>query len=300
MNNNFRIVKRNIQITILAISFVFFHSCTKDETENTILPDLILKTGGIYSSKDTAIAEGSQICIGIHATANGGENLCNLIIHSNNDQVLLDYGFNATQIDKDVIIHKNADSIQIISIIIRNKNGGSDSISISLRKNGSAYKTVFSYNFILGGQNNSSIGSFASLSNGMIYSLTDASQNQSLIDILYYYSLANQEYNCLSSSGGNVAGIFSGVYAPENWSLKNTTYFSRSIINIPISCFDEAQNDSIIIANIFSNGGRKAKALVNNQIWGLQTQNGKYGLLKIIEVNGMENGNIKFAVKVQQ
>ena len=100
----------------------------------------------------------------------------------------------------------------------------------------------------------------------------------------------------------NITGIYSGTNAPEYWITKNTTYFSRSVINIPLQSFDNAQNDSIIIANKFTEGtgGRKAKALAVNQIWALQTQAKKLGLLKIIAVNGQENGSVQFTVKVQQ
>ena len=113
---------------------------------------------------------------------------------------MLDYGFNIPSIDKDIVIYKNADSIQKIAIIIRNKIGLSDSINIILRRNGSAYKPILSFNITLGGQNNSTIGSFSSLSNGLVYSLVDASQNQALIDLLYYYTTYNSEYNAIASA----------------------------------------------------------------------------------------------------
>ena len=283
---------------LLCISSIY--SCSKEENNNTLLPIIELKIGSIYTSHDTAIAEGSQICIGIKAFANGGVNLCNFIVESNNSQRLVDYGFNASTFDKDFIIHKNADSIQKISIIIRNINGGSDSVCIILQKNGSAYKPILSYVFILGGQNNTTFGPSASFTNGLVYSLSDASQNQALIDVLYYYNPLNLEYNCLASAGGNIIGIYAGTNSPENWTIKNTTYFSRTLVDIPLSAFDNAQTDSIIIANLFTNGGRKAKALTPNQIWGFQTQSGKFGLLKIIEVNGLESGSLKFAVKMQE
>ena len=285
-------------ILLLCLSSIF--SCSKEESNNPFPPIIELKIGGIYTSHDTAIAEGSQICIGIKAIANGGVNLCNLIVESNNSLRLLDYGFNASSIDKDVLIHKNTDSIQKISVIIRNINGKSDTVSIVLQKNGSAYKPIRSYVFTLGGQNNTAYGSFASFTNGIVYSMADASQNQALIDILYYYNPLNLEYNCLASAGGNIIGIYAGTNSPENWTIKNTTYFSRTLVDIPLSAFDNAQTDSIIIANLFTNGGRKAKALSPNQIWGFQTQTGNFGLLKIIEVNGLESGSLKFAVKMQQ
>jgi hypothetical protein len=302
--NNFNqfIKKHSIQFTILIVCIACFSSCSKDESTNTVSPTIELKIGGIFISSDTAIAEGSQITIGVRASANNGENICNLIVKSNETTTLLDYGFNASTIDKDFEIYKNADSIQKITIIIRNKIGLSNSINIILRRNGSAYKPILSFNITLGGQNNSIIGSFSSLSNGLVYSLVDASQNQALIDLLYYYTTYNSEYNTIASAGANISGFFIGTNAPEYWTTKNTTFFSRNVINIPLQSFDNAQNDSIIIANKFAEGtgGRKAKALTANQIWGLQTQAKKLGLLKIISVNGQENGTVQFAVKVQQ
>lgn len=291
MNNLFTII-----ILILSIAIL---SCTRDESDNMNLPVLVLKADSIYVSSDTSIAEGSQIVIGIKAWADKGDNICNLLITSNDSLRLLDYGFNATQIDKDIIINKNSDSIQHIRITIRNSNGLSISKQIVLTKNGSAYKPVIYYpQIILGGQSNLAVGSFCSLNNGLICNQNDAFQNQSLINLLYFYHPV--EFNTLASPGANLTGIYQGLNSPEFWAIKNTTYFSRNTINIPISSFDNAVNDSLIIANTFTNGGRKAKGLAANQIWAFQTNLGKFGLIKIIEVNGQEDGTLKIAVKMQQ
>lgn len=286
-------------LTVLILFGIIIFSCSKEESDNNLLPLLELKQGSIYISSDTAIAEGSQFTIGIKASANGGENLTNLLIISNDSLRLLDYGFNAVSIDKDVLINKNSDSIQDLTIIIRNAKGISAVLKIKLIKNGSAYKPVISYpNITLGAQNNLSTGSFISFSNGWVYNLNDASQNQSLIDLLYFYHTL--EFNTLASPGANVTGIYSGSNAPEYWSVKKTIYFSRNIINISVSSFDNAQNDSLIIANTFTNGGRKAKGLAANQIWAFQTETGKFGLIKIIQVIGQENGTVQIAIKMQQ
>jgi len=274
-------------------------SCTKEESDNNILPFIELKTESAYVWADTAIAEGSQIKIGIKAYANGGEKLTNLLIISNDSSRLFDYGFNAISIDKDLLINKTADSIQKIDIIIRNAKGLTASLRIYLSKNGSAYKPIVYYPEItLGAQNNTSLGSFVSLSDAMVYNLNSAFQNQALIDLLYFYNTT--DYNALGSPGANVAGLYQGINAPEYWTVKNTTYFSRFALNMTVNTFDNASNDSLIIANTFINGGRKAKSLAANQIWAFQTHNGKFGLIKIIQVNGFESGSVKFALKMQQ
>ncbi len=222
-----------------------------------------------------------------------------LIIISNDSIRMLDFGFNAVSIEKDVVLNKNSDSIQLLTIIIYNSKGLRSALYIKLTKNGSAYKSVLYYpDITLGAQNNSATGSFASLSNGLVYVLNNAFQNQQLIDLLYYYNTI--DFNALGSPGSNITGIYSGSNAPEYWTAKNTTYFSRNIINIPVASFDNAINDSLIIANTFANGGRKAKSLAANQIWAFQTQAGKFGLIKVIQVDGQESGSVKIAVKMQQ
>ena len=283
---------------ILSLLITFLSSCSKEESENNISPVLLLKTDSIYISSDTSLAEGRQIILGVKANSNGGENLCNLLIISNDSLRLYDYGFNSTQIDKDIKIFKNSDSIQNISIIIRNKAGLSKSIILKIAKNGSLYQPVIYFpEIILGAQQNSSTGSFCSLQNGMVYSLSNAFLNQELIDLLYYYN--STDHNTIGSPGANISGVYSGNNAPEFWAVRNTTYFSRTTLNIPISSFDNSLNDSLIIANIFSNGGRKIKLLLPGQIWAFQTKDGKFGLIKIKEVDGLETGTVKFAIKLQ-
>ncbi len=291
--------RRNIFVLFMIVCCLQFTSCSKEESTNNNIPVLQLKTNGIYTFADTAIAEGSQITIGLKAFANQGENLCNLLVISNDSIRLLDYGFNASVIVKDVLINKNSDSIQKLDFIIRNTKGLSTSLQIVLTKNGSAYKPIIYYPEItLGGQSNLTVGSFYSLGNGLVYNQNDASQNQTLINLLYFYHPL--EFNTLASPGANVTGIYQGANAPEFWTLKNTTYFSRNTINIPTSSFDNASNDSLIIANTFINGGRKAKGLTSGQIWAFLTENNKFGLIKILEVNGQESGTVKIAVKMQQ
>ncbi|MFZ4741865.1 MAG: hypothetical protein ACOYLE_11950, partial [Bacteroidales bacterium] len=73
MNNFNQFIKKHcIQFLIIIVCIAFFSSCSKDESTNTVSPTIELKTGGIYISSDSAIAEGSQFTIGIRASANGG------------------------------------------------------------------------------------------------------------------------------------------------------------------------------------------------------------------------------------
>lgn len=177
---------------LLFVTLGLLLSCEKNSSENNTKPTITLKSGSSYVSKDTAIAAGSQITIGIQVSSTGGENLTNLVVKSNDTLKLLDYGFNAEVLEKDVVIIKNIVQTEIIKCIIRIAKGISDSISLILTKKGVAYGQITTYQSVtLGGQSNSTNGSNVSLQNGQVYLQADAFVNQALIDILYYVNIAD-------------------------------------------------------------------------------------------------------------
>lgn len=280
-----------------AILLAFF-SCESNETPLNISPELSLKKTDGYVFSDTAIAAGEKFTFGIHADAKGGANLTQLLIYANNLSVF-DYALNASSLDKEVEFTKAETEEDNFSIIVRNAESLSDTLKLKIKKAGAKYGEIVEYTAItMGGQTNTNVGAFASMQNGLVYLQSVASTNQGLIDLAYYYNATDK--NTLAAPGSNLAGIYPGANAPETWTTKNTTYYSRTVLNISADAFSKSKNDSLIVANTFTDGGRKAKGLAVGQIWGIQTQNGKMGLFKVLEVTGTENGTVKIAVKIQK
>ncbi len=278
---------------IVIILLILLSNCKKEEYNTSSFPELSLKKGTVYTSTDNSVSGGEQITVGIFADAKEGENITNLIVKSDNERII-DEGVNAQSIDRDILITKNLDASQTITIIVRNKARNADSVSFVLTKTEDSFGEIVRHTgIVMGAQDNSSIGGCFSISNGQVYTLSEAFSNQSLIDLIYYYD-SSGDNNTLASPGANSTSIFTGEYAPENWTTIQTTRYSRESLNVNLQDFDDAQNDSIIIANFFSAGGRKAKNLSANQVYGFTTSDGKFGLLRIKKVTGQLNGTIEF------
>ncbi|NTW26088.1 MAG: hypothetical protein HGA37_15425, partial [Lentimicrobium sp.] len=99
--------------------------------------------------------------------------------------------------------------------------------------------------------------------------------------------------------GAGITGIFTGASSPDNYTTKNLTWFVKTALTA--AQFDAVQNDAIVIdAFDTENDFRKAKVLTAGDVYSFKLQNGKYGLLKVIAVNGEQTGSLEIAVKVQK
>jgi len=56
----------------------------------------------------------------------------------------------------------------------------------------------------------------------------------------------------------------------------------------------------LIIANLFTGGGRKAKQLQSAQYFALQNNENKFGIIRIENVTGQDDGNMQFSLIIQQ
>lgn len=275
----------------------FFYACNKVQLSD-IQPTITLKVASGYISGDVELGAGAQYKVGVIASAENGENLTNIIIKSNGNRIF-DNGYNAPTLSEEITLTKSNDPTEKLTFIIRNKARLADSISITIIKADIGYGPIKKYSsVILGCDGNSNIGNYYSLSNNLIYTQSEAFNNQNLIDFIYFFDPAG-DGNTLGSPGANLAGILTGSDAPDNWSTIRTTRYSRNSITIIDDEFNNALNDSLIIANLFADGGRKAKTLSAGQYWGFVNNENKYGIIKIENVTGQSTGSLQFSLIMQ-
>jgi len=278
--------------------YLIIGSCARPELSD-IKPVIQFKTIEGYQYKDASFSPGVQYTVGIHATSGNGENLTNLIVESNGNRIF-DKGYNQPEINEDILIVKNLDKIEILDFIIRNKSRKSDTTSLLISLLQASNSPILRYNqIIIGAQANSQTGNYFSYKNGQVYAQSEAFNNQLLIDVVYYYDPTG-DANTFASPGANLSGIISGTDSPEFWNIRRTTRYSRLPLLIDDEKFNKANNDSLIVANIFTDGGRKAKQLIKNQYYGILTNENKYGLLRVESVEGEYNGTIKISTIIQK
>jgi hypothetical protein len=193
--------------------------------------------------------------------------------------------------------------------MIRDKNGKSATISITILKDGtSTFGPLTVYpSVILAAQNNTLYNPFFSIGNGIIYNPADAETHQQDINMITYYGdllVPSTEFT-LSSPGESDVGTFYPMIL--NWSIPhNETRYKPDSLSISPAAFDAAYNDSIIITNYTSAtiGKRKFKIVRAGYVIPFQVSvgpaAGKRGLIKIKSLQNGTDGYILADIKVQK
>lgn len=160
----------------------------------------------------------------------------------------------------------------------------------------SPFKTV-----MLGAQENETVDGFYSINQDKTYTLEEAATNQSTIDLFCYYD-AEKNKMTLTSAGANIDGIFSGDYAPENWTTQDTTYFHQLETTVlSVELFD-ALTEDIDLSSFWSNEDpkRKAKQLAIGDIYAFETQDNYHGIFKVTAVTEGNDGYVEFEYIIEK
>jgi len=282
-------------IIVLSIAITLF-SCEK---ENKLAPTIEFKTGPGYTFEETMLAVGDSVTVGIIANTNSTVNITNFNI-TVNDQLVYDEGYNVVGLEIDFTIGKGISDEESWVFTVKDKDGNTASVSLLLTKDpDSGFKPILSYNSIsLGAQENTSVGGFMSFSENTVYNLQSAYNNQSSIDMVYYYF--EDDKNVITSPGANIdEEVFDSSIAPLAWSVKRTTRYLKT--SLSLNDYETATDDSLLIASYDeSSAKRKAKDLSKDDIYSFKTEDGKLGLFLVRSVTGKEDGTIEIAVKIQE
>jgi len=191
---------------------------------------------------------------------------------------------------------------EIWTFTVRDKNGKTASVYLKiLADSSSQFGTVITIpSIVFGAQNNSNIGSFFDVKNNKIHHLAEAFNIQDSIELCYYYDFLQGENNVIASPGANIdASVYTGQYALTNWTIKHETRFIETTLTA--NDFNNIKNDSLLIAlyNV-PLAKRKAKNLAVGKIFSFKTSSGKFGIFKVISVNGTGGGTVEIEIKIQE
>ena len=139
-------------------------------------------------------------------------------------------------------------------------------------------------------------------STGETYTQSQAKTNAASVDILYFYS------NTAKASFGCPADALTTAYTDlDTWSVKNKTQFATSTVNFDNLATPQALEDAFTNGTLATNGtGSDASARIYDlkagNVVAFKTAAGKYGVLKVVKVQGTYNNGdyIEINVKVQK
>ncbi len=283
---------------LLLLSATLFTSCSKDdETIDNGNPAITFKTGEGYTWQDVVVKYNDTIKVGLAITSNGSDNLTHLKITAN-DQVVKDTTISVPGINMEFSIIKGLAAVETWKFEIGDAAGHTQSKNLKISR---INLVTFYSGVVLGAQNNTADNGFMSATSGLTYSIDGAFENQELIDLFCFYEDTPEHQNLmtLAAPGSNITGIFTGEHAPEFYTTQNRTYFVKT--DLTPAEFNAVTTDDLMLTK-FDNESklRKAKKLNADEVYVLLFQNGKYGLLKVISVEGTEDGRLTFDLKVQQ
>jgi hypothetical protein len=293
-------MKKILTYMLLAFAVFAFTNCTKDEDDPIVLPTLDLKAETGYISQNTNAAFGDTLLFGVIAKSNGKDNLVKFKVEVN-DQLLLDSTINTAEFNFDFYTIKGISNVEEWTMTVTDIAGNSFNKTVTIT---AEFGEINSFTAILmGAQDNAEVQSFLSLSDNLatLYFQAQAFENQEDIDMFCFFENNEESQNMMSlaAPGTGIDGIFSGQTAPENYTIKNTTYFCKT--NLTAAEFDAVENDAVVLDSYDpENKFRKAKLLTEGDVYSFKLQSGLFGLFKVISVDGEETGTLELAIKVQK
>ena len=275
-------------------------SCAKDE--EGLPPKLSLLTDSALVYQDTELNPGAAFTVGLQADM-GSQVITHLYIaryRQGEWEVMLDTGIYNESFVYYGVLNKGVYPEEYWIFRVKDKAGRWAEVSFTLSNPaGSIYQAVQTMpSIVLGAQQCLTNGSFLDVNHTHVYFQDSAFLVQDSIELLYYYDPAG-DANTISSPNANIdPTIYTGATGLTNWTVKHECKFLETTLSA--AAFDAVVNDSLLIASFDAiNAKRKAKNLVAGEVYSFKTAHGKFGLFKVIDVQGMESGTLEVAIKIQ-
>jgi len=281
------------------LSGFFLSSCAKDEDE-PVPPTIAFNQQTGFITGNTTAAFGDTLWFGIILQGNGTDNIVKFEVKVN-EQAMLDSTINTQSFVFNFYSIKGISDNDIWAFTATDIAGNKKEESITIT---GVFGAIDSYvTILMGAQDNVATESFLSFSNNAAtrYFQAQAFLNQDAIDLFCFYENTATHQNLMSmgSPGSGITGVFSGATAPDNYTVKNLTRFFKT--ELTSAQFDAIQNDAVILDSYNADESRKkASNLIAGEVYAIQIQSGKFGLIKVIAVDGTETGTLEIAVKIQK
>lgn len=287
---------------------LFLASCSGGDsgTEDKPKPSINWKGGGNYTSTNVSVAADNTIDFGINATASSGEKITKVRVTVNvngiGNLILADSVVKVANIAIDwtgINVGKLPGSKAVYTATATQSNGESASVSFIVTVT-SAGKTVQTRaNISMGGQTNSTIGSFFNYTSQQTMFLSDANNNPASVDFIYYSGTTNLQTFC-APDDAQVTQIFASI---ANWSVRNNTRFRKTTLTA--TDFDAINDgdpstaiDNQATTNVTSLASLANKLKVGDVIVFITAGGQEFGLIKVTAVNGSASGDVKFDIKI--
>lgn len=288
---------------VLLTTALFFTACSTDDENPDLPPGISFVIGDTLVSNDATVPVGSTFSVKVlcEANATSGAIIKTLkVSRITNNQVYSENTFNADNTPFTAIFTFEAlpdpGIVERIEFTATDKDGQTASIDIQITTEAVA-DTIDSFTMrVLGSYSSATGSSFASIS-GNVYTLTEAFNNQAIIDFMYWYG-ASTFATIGAPDDPNANLVFTGTNGLPNWTVKNGTRFK--VTTLTAVEFDAVENATPCIENATGADQTRMEALTVDKVFAFVSVTGKHGLIKVVAINEGPAGDITIDVKVQK
>lgn len=310
---------RNISTRFVGLIFLtfvffafFFTSCKPDPDPLKPTINLVFEDG-LTNDGDTVVV-GAPLKFKV--VVDGPEaNITNFTVKKEYDGVVktvMDSGLNSAGFTLNKTFYQSVEDEATWVFAVQDRNKNTAQVSLKIYKDpNSEFGGIIEYDIItLGYQNNSNLPHFFLPLTGNVYMQDSASMFQNLVDVLVYFN--NREDNgvmlpspTFSSPGEEISatGELYEDYYPyiTDWTTRNYTKWDiRADNGVSAADFDNAHNDSLLIVSYDDVWGKKKYKWSNaGTIIPFMTADGKKGIVKVLDADQTDDGQISFSMKIQ-
>ncbi len=285
--------KLNLLI-VLALFIGIFSSCKKDTT--TLPAPVISFLNGVSTAN---VASGANYTIAGTITSDEGLTEVKYFVVTTSGE---------TQIGQAITSFTNANSYSfqqtisnitaqsVIKVQATDSKNQTTSANFTITVGGTNNPTVYS-NVTIGSYNNTTLGSsFASI-DGTVYSLANAKASSNKIDMIYYFSSANNASISAPADLTLLNVYFTTASAPSTWTVKNNTKLLKVNGSITYATATSAQISAL------NPTGLNVNNLVAGDVIAFLTDAtsalpNKKGIAEVVSVTGTDAGQIVLNIKI--
>jgi hypothetical protein len=302
--HNRAMVKRIVFILITASTFF---ACKTDDP--IIAPPSISLKAGEYTKQGDEIPVGGKIAFGVQANG-GGDALTNVRIQrivNGEATTELDRGIFVEEVDYEFEINAVKSGAQVEEWRFMAMNANRDTATTSLTiylGEGSAYGSIQHFESIkIGMQDNTEFPHFLDVNTGTTYTNETVAGNEAKIDILAFVYLTGGEWSpTLNCPQYSTAPSYYPILS--DWETRNSTLYDYNATDNDLVKLDEfvaAANDSLLV-NSYSPGSSSGncKYCYTGKLVPFKTQQGKYGIIRVIHADTTTDGYMELEIKVQE
>ena len=294
-------------LLLLALFSFLLTSCEKETEDNT--PPIIVFKFGEYTADGQYVPVGGKLSFGI-AASEGGAPLTNFRVQRIADGNVI------TEVDKGMFvpsggIEQTVNAVKSPALVeewrfmVMNANRDSAVISRTINLGeGSAYGPIRHFESVtIGMQDNDEYPHFLDLNSGVAYSNETVTGNESAIDLLaFVYYTGGKWSPTLNCPGyGSISSYYPAV---AQWETANTTLYDyNSVDNDLVDPLDfaAAANDSLLIYSFNpQTANANCKYCYTGKIIPFRTEEGKFGLIRVLHADEVSSGYMELEIKIQE